>query len=313
MADRSDHPDNVPVRDLPHGHGGPDDGDLWQWDPELERCARVLPGAREPGIYYDVPEDEYYSDPAFSQSQAKVLRVSPAKYKWQLEHGGETATRSLELGKLAHTRILGVGAQAVVIPPELLSSSGAIAGKDAKAFVARTLAAGNVPVKAAQLAEVEAMAEMLMSHEEARALLTTPGHAEASMWWDDPLTGIRCRGRVDWLTTLGEAVCNTDYKSTADAGPFAFAKSVANYGYHVQAAAYELGLRVGGGHENVVTRLIAQETKPPYFVAVYSLSDADLDIGLDHWHAALAQLAWCREHDEWPGYAGGELVLPGWS
>ena len=38
------------------------------------------------GIHADVEEIAYHADPAFSQSQAKVLLESPARYRWRLTH-----------------------------------------------------------------------------------------------------------------------------------------------------------------------------------------------------------------------------------
>lgn len=269
---------------------------------------------REPGLYPGFPEIEYHRDPAFSQSQAKVLAVSPAKYKWELDHPEERSTPTFDLGKVAHAKVLGVGAGIAVIPDEILGKGGAISTTEAKAFVADVQARGLVPIKSAAMAEVDEMARMLERHSEAHELLTAEGGVpELSMWWDDPMTGIRCRGRIDWHFERDGVPYNVDYKSTADAGPHAFARSCAEYGYHVQGAAYEQALRVLTGAELTVTKLVAQEKKPPYLVAVYTFAEWDLSIGLDKWHEALRQLAWCRENDEWPGYAGGELVMPSWS
>ena len=269
---------------------------------------------REPGIYYDVPEEEYHRDDAFSQSQAKVLAVSPAKYKWQLEHPDERDTSAFDKGKVAHALVLGVGAKVAIVPASLLATNGAATTTKAKEFIAEHKARGYTVIKEAEFAEIEAMAKALKEHAEAAELLSREGHPEVSMWWDDPRTGIRCRARVDWLTTTpGGAPLNVDYKSTADAGPRAFANSCADYGYHVQAGAYEMALRILTGAEEVTSKLIAQEKKAPYFVAVYDIAPWDVNIGADRWLEALDRLAWCREHDEWPGYAGGQLVMPSWS
>lgn len=268
---------------------------------------------REPGLYPDVPELEYHRDPAFSQSQAKVLRISPAKYKWQLEHPEERDTAAFDKGKVAHAKVLGIGTGVAIIPDSALASNGAATTTKAKEFIAEARSRGLVPLKSFEMAEIDEMALALEKHDEARELLAMEGRPELSMWWDDPGTGIRCRGRIDYHAERNGVLYNIDYKSTADAGPSAFARSCADYGYHVQGAAYEQSLRVLTGADLTVTKLIAQEKKAPYFVAVYTFAEWDLSIGLDKWHEALRQLAWCRENDEWPGYAGGELVMPSWS
>lgn len=268
-----------------------------------------------PGLYPDVPEEVYYSDGAFSQSQAKVLRESPAKFKWMSEHPGEgNESSGFDVGKVAHAKVLGVGAKVAVIPEEYLGKGGAASTTKARDFIADARHAGLVPIKSAQLAEIDAMAKKLEEHPEAHELLTAEGGVpELSMWWEDPETGILCRGRTDWHFVRNGVPYNVDYKSTADAGPSAFARSCADYGYHIQAAAYEQALRILTGADLSITKLIAQEKKPPYFVAVYEFAEWDVNIGLDKWHEALARLKWCIENDEWPGYAGGQLVMPSWS
>lgn len=269
---------------------------------------------REPGIYEDVPETEYHRDAAFSQSQAKVLLESPAKYKWELEHPAERSTAAMDVGKAVHAEVLGVGADIAVIPEEYLASNGAASTTKARKFIEEATARGIVAVKASAYAEIRAMAAAVLGHAEARSLFEREGKPEVSMWWPDPATGIICRGRVDWYTrTEAGLPLNVDYKTAEDAGPSAFARSAANYGYHTQVATYDLALRTLLGLELTAHKLVAQEKKPPYFVGVYHFEDWDLSIGLDRWRAAVDRLAWCLEHGEWPGYAGGGLVMPGWS
>ena len=59
-------------------------------------------------IRLGVPEREYHADPAFSQSQAKVLLDSPAKYRWQRDN--PPAPRDhFDFGHAVHAKVLGIG------------------------------------------------------------------------------------------------------------------------------------------------------------------------------------------------------------
>lgn len=103
--------------------------------------------------------------------------------------------------------------------------------------------------------------------------------------------------------------CIVDLKTTLDASPAGFAKSVAKFRYHVQRAHYSEGFDIG----NFV--FVAVEKTPPYLVAVYvldeqaeikgqELRDRDIQLYMD-----------CLENDFWPGYSEDieELSLPNWS
>ena len=60
------------------------------------------------GIRLNVPEVDYHAHPAFSQSQAKVLLQSPAKYHYRLTHP-EPPRDVFDFGHAVHAKVLGVG------------------------------------------------------------------------------------------------------------------------------------------------------------------------------------------------------------
>jgi exodeoxyribonuclease VIII len=100
-----------------------------------------------------------------------------------------------------------------------------------------------------------------------------------------------------------------DVKTTEDASASAFAKSIANYRYHVQDAHY----REGFERDRFVW--IAVEIKPPYAVAVY-MDDSDmLALGQSHRDTDLRTYAECKAKNEWPGYPEviQSIQLPRWA
>lgn len=57
--------------------------------------------------------------------------------------------------------------------------------------------------------------------------------------------------------------------------------------------------------------IVAVENDDPYDVVVYDVPQESIDAGRKAYRGWLAQLATCREKNEWPGYATGrQLLLP---
>ena len=55
--------------------------------------------------------------------------------------------------------------------------------------------------------------------------------------------------------------------------------------------------------------IVAVESKPPYPVVVYDLSEEAIKQGNMLWHSLWERLRGCEENDHWPGYVEGISVL----
>jgi hypothetical protein len=166
-------------------------------------------------------------------------------------------------------------------------------------------AAGIEAVTGSDMALAQSMAASVRRHPAAAALLAQ-GKAEQSFWWDDATTGLRCKCRPDWY--YGTTV--VDLKTTTDASPSGFARSIATFRYHVQASHYLTGLH---GAERFV--FIAVEKTAPYAVAVYELDAAALAAGDELRQRDMRVIADCQATKEWPGYGDDcqTLSLPSWA
>lgn len=170
-----------------------------------------------------------------------------------------------------------------------------------------------------ELAQLHGMRDAIRAHPAAAVLLNGEGVAEASVYWTDEATGELCRCRPDRWRKDGILV---DLKSTLDASPEGFAKSLANYRYHVQApwylagarAAYEARQLPDGWQAPRAFAFIAVEKSAPYAVGVYMLDAATMELGAAQMRANLDTLAECRRTGEWPGYGDkiANLSLPDW-
>ena len=127
-----------------------------------------------------------------------------------------------------------------------------------------------------------------------------------------------CRIRCDLLVLdeHGQIVAIVDLKTTTDASREEFRRSIANYGYDVQAAFYTDAVKRAIGRE-VPFYFLAVESDAPHSVALYRIGQKSIEIGRSKYRMALQLLQWCRENDSWPGYQPfgeeEEIDLAGWS
>lgn len=123
--------------------------------------------------------------------------------------------------------------------------------------------------------------------------------------WDE--NGVPCRALLDWVRD--DLLYVDDLKTTTDASPNKFRRHVFNMGYDIQAAFY---LRASGCGE---FRWVVVETKPPYPVAIYQLTERAMASAHVKVDAALQIFKECMESGEWPAYPAGvhEVDIPGWA
>jgi len=245
----------------------------------------------------------YHADPAVSASHLHAIARSPFHY-WSryLDPNRITPepTAAMRLGSLVHC--------AVLEPDELSKRYSRCAPRNTKAGkeqAADLAARGIEAVTDSDWSLAIAMNNAVRNHPAAAALLRD-GKAEQSFWWTDSDTGLRCKCRPDWYhgTTV------VDLKTTTDASPAGFAKSVATFRYHTQASHYLSGLH---GAERFV--FIAVEKTAPYAVAVYELDAEALQHGNELRRRDMRMIADCHATKEWPGYGSDcqTLSLPKWA
>jgi exodeoxyribonuclease VIII len=250
-----------------------------------------------------ITNEQYHADPAVSASHLHAIARSPYHY-WSRyldpKRSAMEPTAAMRLGSLVHC--------AVLEPEDLLQRYGVCAPRNTKAGkeqAERMVAAGIEAVTQSDMALALSMAASVRVHPAASTLLAQ-GKAEQSFWWDDATTGLRCKCRPDWYhgTTV------VDLKTTTDASPSGFARSIATFRYHVQASHYLSGLH---GAERFV--FIAVEKTAPYAVAVYELDAAALAAGNELRQRDMRVIADCQATKEWPGYGDDlqTLSLPSWA
>ena len=252
-----------------------------------------------PGLHLGIPDLEYHAMPGLSSTGIKNMLKSPAHYDWYRTH--RTERRAFDVGHAAHAKILGVGLGVVAYPDEHLTPSGNVSTKAAtEAWASEQRAMGLVPVAPDQIAAVDAMAEKVARHPIAGKLIGSGiGQPEVSLFWDDPETGVACKGRIDWLQDEPIAV---DLKTARTADPRRFGRTAADYGYAEQAMHYLNGLTATRGDTDARFYQVLVETEAPHFVSVVELDETFRFLAGVRVRRAIDLYAQCVESGEWPGY-----------
>ena len=260
----------------------------------------------KPGIYDDLPADQYHADPAYSFSAIKQAMRSPAHLKAWLTAPPEQ-TPAMRLGTLTHLAVL---------QPDLFASTTAVAPivdrrtKEGKSIWEQFQAqnTGKEIITNDEREQLTAMRDSVRIHPAASALLGE-GTAEVSVFNQCVETGLPLKARMDWARE--NAI--VDLKTTEDASPAGFAKSVSNYRYDLQAAHYRRMLKLQG-RGDLPFYLIAVEKEAPFAVAVYRLDEGDLTLADMQMQQQLRAIASCCEFNSWPAYSREveTLTLPKW-
>jgi hypothetical protein len=267
--------------------------------------------APAPGLYRDVPEQQYHGDlSSLSSTGAKTLATrSPAEFDWE-RRNGRPPKKEFDFGSAAHRYLLGKGAEIEVVHYDSWRTDGA------KKQRAKAYKAGRVPL----LVDVDVAARELAAKTRRHPLvaeLLADGEAEVSGWWVDEETGAPCRVRPDWMTRRGEHVLIADAKFVDDSAPAAFEKSLYRWGYHQQAPWYVDGIAalLEVDPQKISFLFVAVSKTGPYLVNLYELDADAMRIGARRNREARETFVRCTESGIWPDYGLGPHVisLPAWA
>jgi len=256
----------------------------------------------------------YHAHPAVSKSHLDLVARSPLHY-WaryiDLKREVPEPTPAMRIGTALHTLVLEQDQfeERYITAPQVDRRTKV--GKEAWAeFEAE--AGDRELIAADDRAQISRMAEAVWAHPAAAALLHWEGKAETTHMWTDEATGLACKCRPDWLTNDGRLI--VDLKTTEDASPAGFRKSIGAYRYHVQASWYLDGVQAATGCRPEQFLFLCVEKKPPYAVAVYAAAPVIVTIGAETAARDLDVLATCKQAGAWPGYSDQieAISLPGW-
>lgn len=253
-------------------------------------------------IRHDLSNAEYHGLPAIGKSGLDLMARSPAHFRYQAKN---EQSRNMVLGTAAHMAILEPDkfSDAFVTLPD---------GVDRRSSAYKEAAAAkgaDYVLTRSEADRIEGMASAVQGNKWAMDFLAD-GRPEVSVFADDPVTGVRCKVRPDWLASGGVIV---DLKTTSDASDEGFGKSVANYRYHVQAAFYTDVYRWATG-DVLPFRFLVVESDLPHGCTIMELPADVIEYGRRMYRRDLNLYAECLRNDVWPGIPGvpHALQLPSW-
>ena len=264
------------------------------------------------GIFRGVPYERYAQQKALNVTTWKEMARSPMHYKHRLDHPKESD--ALTLGLSSHTAIL---EPAKFMKEYALwderTEGGAVRprrGKDWDAFCFANRDKKIVRIDEFNLAL--AMRDAVRGNTLAMQYLRA-GEAETTLVWHDDETNYLCKGRVDWLTKVGDLDVIAGVKTAKDCRPIGFGNAAARFGYHLQwAMYYDAWAKLTERSAKMVE--IVVESAPPHDVAVYIIPSEIIEQGRDEYRKLMVRLAECEAANSWPGATDGEqlLSLPSW-
>lgn len=305
------------------------------------------------GIFAGIPNAQYHGGPGISKSGLDIIRKSPMHFKASREAGPREPTAAQREGTIAHDLILEPEsfwdryAEPFVAPEGAIDTSDEIKARlkaldlkvsgvkmdlkfrlseadptvvfldDLKAAYHASIGDKEI-ITADEYAKAKAMAAAVMAHPVAGKLFAPgAGVAELSCYWVDKATGVLCRCRPDFWRNDDIIV---DLKTTNDASPEGFAKSINDWRYHVQHPFYMEGISEAIAQSGSERRrpkaflFVAVEKTAPFAVAVYKLDADSASIGEREYREDLDTYAACSGSDVWPGYGDKiqAIGLPEW-
>ena len=268
----------------------------------------------DPQLIHGLDEATYHADRnTLSASAAKTLLG---------KRPPSSDSDSLRLGTLVHTMILEPDRLDgyAVLDPEAIgvkvdggksdNPTSTRAWKDAVRAAKRD---GLTVIGPAELDKAKRMTQALMDHPEAGRLLALVTDVEVSAYADHP-TGARVRGRFDAIAPGLIA----DIKTTRDADPGTYGKTIHSLSYHVSAANYlDIANACGLDVDRFV--LLCVENEPnlagDYRVSVIEIADRAIERGRELMHEACERWLALDKRIELPDYGDGCHVvdMPPWA
>jgi hypothetical protein len=260
-------------------------------------------------IIADLSDDEYHSArDSLSFSGAKLLLPPscPAKFRERMDNPPKPKPE-YTFGHAAHRLVLGKGAEIVEVDAPNWKTK---AAQEMRA----TACNGIAPMLTHELETARAMERAVREHPIAGRLFEH-GEAEMSLYAVDPMTGVKLRGRTDWLTTVEGQYWIVDFKTSTTAAPEEFARLGAKWLYHGQHAWYEDLVKAVGLSDSPRFVDVVCEKSPPYVVTVVEFDAESVNLGRQLNRKAIDLYAECVRTDTWPDYGPRihPISLPLWA
>ncbi|HHO42818.1 MAG TPA: hypothetical protein ENN12_05650 [Epsilonproteobacteria bacterium] len=235
--------------------------------------------------YTMIPNEEYHSRDELSASQIKTLLNNP----YEFLHPQEISSKNLDIGSALHKLVLEKEDfyKEFAVAPD--ANKRTIAGREEFEDFMEANKGKRILTKQ-DFELCEAMAEAVLQSPSANIL--QGGVAEASFFGE--IDGVKTRCRPDYYNEdLGLVI---DLKTTDDASPDAFSKTIANYGYYIQAPFY-LDTLKSAGYKADKFLFVVVSKKEPHMVGFYTIDQVAMDFGRSEYKRAFEIYKNIKDYD----------------
>lgn len=260
----------------------------------------------------DISAADYYADnlpgsPLLSQSIAhQLINHSPAHaFLAHPKLGGKpiTATREMEKGTIIHDMLLNDGKLdgIEILQYENFRTKAAQEERDL------VIDMGKMPILEKDYHELTQAAQWIRSRFQDLKIDLHAENAEQVVTWEertDKGESVQCKGKLDHAYPSWTGFYIDDLKTCSSAHPKSIQRSLFDYGYVIQHAAYTSAIEkiypeaIG----RVRFRFIFVELSPPYSVTPVVLNGSAAAVGRSQWRRAVNTWAECLKTGVWPGY-----------
>jgi hypothetical protein len=283
----------------------------------------------KPGIYRDIPIDDYHGDicdgvSVSSSGLRAIVNDSPAHYFENSYLNPEKAataageeSKALVLGRATHHLILGeknFAASFVIQPDKYTHPKDGVKDWNNNATVckdwhAEQRAAGRTVITKGDVETIKGMAKSLAKDEMVRMGLLN-GLVEHSLFYKDKATGLWVKTRPDTIPTQpgkigGHSADVSDLKTIVDVDYSDCAKSLEERGYFMQAALIRSALKIVLDIDVATFTNVFVGKKAPFGTRPMMLDDEDLALGDICNRVGLDIMARCLKDNSWPGPGRG--------
>ena len=265
--------------------------------------------------------NDYENDSAVSQSQLKLLAESPRKYEstYITRTLSRAPTDAMEFGTLVHALTLQpavVESEIAVIPDSALTSNGQRRGKAWDAFCEST--EGKLRVFQQDYDRALTISKKVWSHPFYEFIFDRIERVEVPIIWTDPIEPVRCKGIPDivageWVIDLKTTKSLTGF---LQGGEQLVSKTIADLGYHLQAAFYLRGASIAYGDPKTRFAFLVVETEEPYRVYAMELKPEAITAGEVKMQRLLAEYVRRMQTGDWSEEGEKSLLqvgVPSWA
>lgn len=257
-----------------------------------------------PGIYENIPAEEYRSWDAISKTGLAEFAVDgPGTYRWKIDNGVDKKTKNINLGTAIDTLFFdgddAFHEQYAVKPQGMKFSTKK--GKEWQAEHAHLKI-----LSWDEAADVYGAVAAISKYEPALEYLQDC-RTQLSMIWEDPDTGLLVKGRPDFKPNL-EGVLG-DLKSTEKPSPPAFERTAEKFKYHWQAAIYSDGWHILTGEYIDLFVFAVVQSEAPYRPEICKFEPPDIQKGRDQYKSELGIYAECQRLNKWPLSTGSMQTI----